>query len=68
MVPRDLGKLILAISGIVLVLVLVRVGHILRSYSVGFDLLGIWKAWRGWILLWLLITVTGLTLLTVKRH
>ncbi len=67
MVTRDLGKLLLALSGIVFIFVVVRLGYILTSYSVGFDLLGIWKSWRGWIMVWLLVTAAGFTLLALKR-
>ncbi len=64
---RDLGKVLLAVSGITFVLVFVRLAWLVKSYALGFDLLGIWRIWGGWILLWLLITGGGFVLLTVKR-
>ncbi len=64
---RDLGKVVLTVSGVILVLVFVRLAWLAKSYPLGFDLLGIWNMWGGWILLWLLITGGGFILFTVKR-
>ncbi len=67
MVTRESGKILLAISGLMFFFVFVRLGYAAIPHSVGFDLLGLWKIWRGWILLWLLLTAAGFTLLAVKR-
>lgn len=74
MVLRDLGKLLLAVSTITFVCVFVWLAWLIwpaksasESTQVGFYLPGVWSMWGGWILLWLLITGTGLALLTVKR-
>jgi hypothetical protein len=66
-VLRDVGKVLLAVSGIVFTLVFARLAWLAKSYGLGFDLLGIWKVWGGWIFLWLLITGGGFFLLTVRR-
>ncbi len=67
MAARDLGKILLLISGTVVVVVFAQLVVQIRSYNMGFDLQGIWSHSRGWILLWLFITLVGSALLALKR-
>ena len=67
MAARDVGKAFIAISATTFLYLLVRLGLLVRSYSVGFDVLAMVRIWRAWLLLWLVVTVTGLVLFNVKQ-
>ena len=64
---KSFGKVLLTVSGIVLISVFIRLALMARSYPLGFDLAGIMKIWGIWIFLWFIVTLGGLVLLKVKR-
>jgi hypothetical protein len=67
MAPRNLGITLLSMSGVAFVIVCARLVWFAKSYTLGFDLPGIWRMWGRWILHWLLIATSGLALLRWRR-
>ena len=59
---KTIGQVLLSMGLIALAYVVIKIVLLAytHSFSIGFDLVGIWRLWGVWIVLWCIVMVTGL--------